>query len=315
VVAGIEVSFGAVGVLLGLFAPASVQARAAAGAVGVFVIALGLATAWLGPRVPSGWGLDISIAGTGGLIAVSTLFMETAQGQMSEGMLILTIGVLAATIRPTARVIVLLVWMLAIYNASWLINPRIDGPVSVVMVDVIIVCSSSVVMWMAHRLRSLAQRDPLTGALNRRGLDSIARHRATAGVRLMSNATATVLVIDLDDFKSYNDVHGHSAGDALLAQLAMSWRRRLDPGDLLIRIGGDEFVVILPTADQRRVDDVTRRLTEAHPAKWCHGRATWAAKDSLDAALARADQSLYLAKSLRTQTACDADSADDSAHA
>jgi diguanylate cyclase (GGDEF)-like protein len=293
-VAVTEIAFGTVGLLLGAFAPSAPASRLAAASIGIAVILLGVATAWLGPRIPADWGLDISIGVGGGLVAASTLFMQTAQGQMSKGMLILAICVLAGTIRPKARVLALLAWMLVVYDIAWLLNPRIEGVVDLVMVNAIIAVVTSVVLWMGHRLRMLAHRDPLTGALNRRGLDLLAQDRMAAGKRGASSAT--VLVLDLDDFKGFNDRYGHSAGDALLAEVAAAWRWQLAPEDLLIRIGGDEFAIIFPAASQGQVEEVVQRLQRAHSTSWCFGLAVWDLRESLDTVLASADREMYAAK-------------------
>jgi diguanylate cyclase (GGDEF)-like protein len=232
-------------------------------------------------------------------------------------MLILAICVLAGTIRPKARVIALLTWMLAVYDIAWLLNPRIEGFVDLVMVNAIIAVVTSVVLWMAHRLRMLAHRDPLTGALNRRGLDLIAQDRMAAGMRGASSVT--VLVLDLDDFKGFNDRYGHSAGDALLAEVAAAWRRELAPEDLLIRIGGDEFAIIFPAAGQERVEAVVESLRRAHPTSWCFGLAVWNLPESLDAVLASADREMYAAKRRaktdRETSGAGYTSADDPTHA
>ncbi len=293
-VAVTEIAFGTVGLVLGTFAPSAPASRLAAASIGFAVILLGVATAWLGPRIPADWGLDISIGIGGGLVAASTLFMQTAQGQMSEGMLILAICVLAGTIRPKARVVALLAWMLVIYDVAWLLNSRIESVVDLAMVNAIIAFVTSVVLWMAHRLRMLAHRDPLTGALNRRGLDLLAEDRMAAGKRGASSAT--ILVLDLDDFKGFNDRYGHTAGDALLAEVVAAWRRELAPGDLLIRIGGDEFAIVFPAAGESQVLGVVECLRRAHPTSWCFGLAAWDPRESLDSVLASADMQMYAAK-------------------
>jgi diguanylate cyclase (GGDEF)-like protein/PAS domain S-box-containing protein len=110
---------------------------------------------------------------------------------------------------------------------------------------------------LEQRLRRLADEDPLTGLPNRRGLeasirlalDMCARH-ALAG---------SLLIIDLDGFKQVNDTHGHAIGDAALAAVAQSLRRRLRATDLLARVGGDEFAVLLRAttgAPARRLADI-----------------------------------------------------------
>jgi diguanylate cyclase (GGDEF)-like protein len=293
VVGGTEVAFGIIGLLLGLFVQIPQQTRLAVWLIALIVTSLGAATILLAPRVPGDWGVDISLALAGGLIASSAFFMTTAQGQMSEGMLVLSIAVLAATIRPATRVVALLALLLAIYTAAWLANPVISGAFNFALVNTLIVGISAVVLRMAHRLRKLAQHDPLTGVLNRRGLDAIAhRHPLAATPRF----ERTLLVMDLDDFKGYNDRHGHAAGDVRLVELATAWRACLSRTDALARIGGDEFAILLRSAGTEETGCLIERLRMAHPAGWSYGRATWRAGDDFDAALTRADRAMYEAK-------------------
>ncbi|MCW5724870.1 MAG: EAL domain-containing protein [Maricaulaceae bacterium] len=96
----------------------------------------------------------------------------------------------------------------------------------------------------AERIRDLAQRDPLTGLANRaRFRDGLA---AELEMALREGRHAAVMCMDLDGFKSVNDLHGHGFGDALLVMAADRLRRRLPPGALAARLGGDEFAVLLP---------------------------------------------------------------------
>jgi diguanylate cyclase (GGDEF)-like protein/PAS domain S-box-containing protein len=94
------------------------------------------------------------------------------------------------------------------------------------------------------RLRHLADHDPLTGLLNRRGFEG-ALNAHVARSRRYGPAGA-LLVLDLDGFKDVNDTHGHHAGDALLTDVAQALGERLRETDVLARLGGDEFAVLLP---------------------------------------------------------------------
>jgi diguanylate cyclase (GGDEF)-like protein len=107
-------------------------------------------------------------------------------------------------------------------------------------------------------LRHAATHDALTGVANRMLLDAEAARMST-----LPNSKMTVFVIDFDHFKSVNDTGGHQAGDEVLAAIAQRIARVIRPIDLLARIGGDEFVVVVggPDADER-IDSLVRRFEE-----------------------------------------------------
>ncbi|MBM2576786.1 GGDEF domain-containing protein [Jannaschia sp. Os4] len=143
--------------------------------------------------------------------------------------------------------------------------------------------------------RREAEVDPLTGALNRRGFD-----RAMRG-----QGGGAVIVCDLDHFKAVNDRYGHETGDKVLRKAAACWRRQLREGDLFARVGGEEFVVWLPKATlataARRAGELRLALSHevavaGRPVTASFGAAARGAKQSIDDAIERADEALYLAK-------------------
>jgi len=93
------------------------------------------------------------------------------------------------------------------------------------------------------RLRELTMRDPLTAALNRRAFDQELQREWRRAKR--SGIGFALLMIDVDHFKHINDEHGHPAGDAVLAEVARRLRQASRDTDVVARIGGEEFAVIL----------------------------------------------------------------------
>src|SRR4051794_22243868 len=110
------------------------------------------------------------------------------------------------------------------------------------------------------RLEHLAQTDSLTGLYNHRFFHERLRSELTRASR--SHDPVAVLMFDLDDFKRVNDVYGHGAGDHLLVQLARVARETVRGSDVVCRIGGEEFGVIMPSCDAGDALALAARLTE-----------------------------------------------------
>lgn len=156
------------------------------------------------------------------------------------------------------------------------------------------------------RQRRLISTDMLTGTLNRRGFKvgagAVIAHAARHGRAL------ALAMLDLDHFKALNDTHGHAAGDIALKTFAMTCRDSLRPYDLIARLGGEEFAVMLSDSEPDEVwlilERLRRQVAETEivlGGETLHitvslGLTFLAPGDDLDEALGRADQALYRAK-------------------
>ncbi len=153
-----------------------------------------------------------------------------------------------------------------------------------------------------EHIRQLALADPLTGLANYRrlldALDSeIKRYDRTA-------RSFAILLLDLDDLKKINDVHGHLAGSRALARVANVLRIRCRAIDTAARYGGDEFVVVLPETDTEAATQVAQRITEHVRNDGVEPRISVSAGtavfprdgETIDELLAAADRALYREK-------------------
>lgn len=154
---------------------------------------------------------------------------------------------------------------------------------------------------LVGELTELAHTDSLTGLLNRRAWCSVLERELRRAHRTGLNLT--VAVLDLDEFKEYNDTHGHMAADRLLKSASAAWQSQLRGTDVLARWGGDEFTLLLAGCDQTGAAAVLERMQEACPeAAFCAGCAQAGAGDTPDALLKAADDALYATKRARPAT-------------
>jgi diguanylate cyclase (GGDEF)-like protein len=145
---------------------------------------------------------------------------------------------------------------------------------------------------LLSQLTEFALTDELTGLPNRRAWDE----RLEQAIR--EPERVCVAVLDLDRFKSYNDLHGHQAGDRFLKEAAAAWRAQLRPSDVIARYGGEEFVVLLREGDLDAARGIVDRLRAATPrGQSCSaGIARREGGETADGLLGRADHALYEAK-------------------
>jgi diguanylate cyclase (GGDEF)-like protein len=109
----------------------------------------------------------------------------------------------------------------------------------------------------SRALLAMLERDSLTGLLNRAGLQK--RLRAAAR-RVAQGSCGAVIMVDVDHFKSVNDLYGHAIGDRVLTNLATFLRQQLRPADAISRHGGEEFLIVVQEADETEALQLARRL-------------------------------------------------------
>jgi diguanylate cyclase (GGDEF)-like protein len=149
-----------------------------------------------------------------------------------------------------------------------------------------------------------AETDVLTKLLNRRGWDARVSTEEARTHRF--GGVTTLLICDLDDLKTINDVEGHAAGDAHLEAVAHGLRWALRPQDTIARIGGDEFGVILRGVRGSVAEEIVARLTRTLDAEGLHlsiGAAQMTVGTTAAATLVEADEQMYAAKASRKGSA------------
>ncbi|MBJ7332632.1 MAG: GGDEF domain-containing protein [Solirubrobacteraceae bacterium] len=223
--------------------------------------------------------------------------------------MILLIGLFAGARFPVAWLVPLVVCSMALMGAATILGGwQIvrDDPIRWLSWEVALPLAATVSWLLAsaeRRARDEAVRDALTGTLNRNALEARLADEHRHDSRRAE--TISVIVADLDGFKTVNDTYGHDAGDDVLRAVATTLHDAIRAGDLLYRLGGDEFLVVLPvtpTSEAVALAERLRAMVEAEPPAG-HGitlslgvAGVVHERVALEDLITRADRALYVAK-------------------
>lgn len=260
----------------------------------LFCLAGGGVAFVLGRRVPR-W---IGILSVTVFIVAETFYLSLADDPQSvvssAQQLPIVAFYLGWFIRPAIAGPLILLCLLVFGAVMWN-NPLfaadgiIGAPVAVHALLALLFCyGAGLYLW--RRQARAVSIDTLTEVFLRQAImDRIAQ-------RLRRSATFCVVMADFDDFKTLNDTRGHAAGDAALRDTTAVWRSEIRSGDQIGRIGGDEFIIVLPHARADEAARIVERLKRQSPHPWSAGITESRVDDTLATLLERADHELYAEK-------------------
>ncbi len=258
-------------------------------------------------RSPQYWDFTASL---GTYVAMGVAAAMTG-GPLSPISYLMPIGLAITAMRgiPRATMIGALISASAFLVACVLRSPStlVDHSLATATLMVLIFCIAAASTTLANAeigYRTASVLDALTGLLNRQTLqDRFEELRQQASV---ADAPICLVLFDLDRFKAINDEHGHDVGDAILKEVANRIRQRLRAFELAYRIGGEEFLVLLPGIDNQQGTLIAEQLRETIGQLPAYGKLTVTASFGIssakgkqidfDALYRRADQALYHAK-------------------
>ncbi len=260
--------------------------------VGACLIVASLVLLRVGARLPERGLQGLAIGGT--LINALLVSQATTNyGATLNSMAWIWVAIYAGQFFDQ-RAVRIQVAAIAVASAAALVICGLPGLVTAwVLVAGSCVLAGEALSRLNTRLRTQLVTDPLTGLLNRAGFGEAAERLLALAAR--EELPVSVALIDLDGFKQVNDRNGHAAGDELLVELGRAWARQLRGSEVLARLGGDEFALLF-VADGNAAVDALGRLREAAPVGWSAGLVERRPGESLDGAMARADEELYRAK-------------------
>lgn len=188
-------------------------------------------------------------------LPIAWLFWFRKEGRTvsDQGFAVVMLCWFAVCVLRTVTVEVLQDWILSGYLVSQVLWPGIMAAYGLFAI-------TGYLEETQQRLRAEAVLDPLTGQLNRRGLNEVVAGSLSYLQR--NQQPAALLMIDLDHFKRVNDQFGHDGGDLVLVQTAKAIKTMLRQSDVLARFGGEEFLIFLPAANRDMAQRTAERLLE-----------------------------------------------------
>ncbi len=262
-------------------------------ALTLLAAALGATVLLVGQRLGDRWYQLLVVVGT--TMTTAGIYLSHG-GAMSVGIaaMYVWVGIYAAYFFSRTAVAAHLAFICVAFSAviavSW---STLSISIAIIVISTVVL-STVVVTRLKSELRRIALTDPLTRLPNRQALEHILEREVARIIRF--GGSLCVGVIDLDGFKSVNDTEGHLAGDIILRNMAIRWQSALRKIDILARYGGDEFVVVLPSCDQRNAIEIFGRLRGYGNIGWSVGIAEWTPGDSSLELLHKADKALLEAK-------------------
>lgn len=256
----------------------------------------GMAVLALGARTPN-WLIQAIVAGKTALVLLGSMQQEYANGIVTSSIGLVWVALYVSFWFPRTRALVYTTVAAAGYLVI-VVRARELAPLTYAWAVITITMYSIVltVGYLVGLLEAQSKHDPLTGLLNRNALDEYLIVTPTAGRTVTPR---TLVMIDLDGFKLVNDIGGHAAGDRVLQEFAEHLRATLRGDDLIFRVGGDEFFLLLP---QTRIEDALpklERLRNDAPVGCSFGAVEWTLDQSFDDASSAADALMYADKAAR----------------
>lgn len=265
-------------------------------------------------------GRDLLVATYGGIALVALAqWLGDGEPALMNGLLLA--AVFASATQPPRRAALVLVAVGALAVAPLLYDSMSGERPLAVAAEILLWWGLAILamLWTARtralrqqlqrerqRAHELAREDALTGLGNRRALEEALAHEAARAAR--TDKPVGVLLVDVDRFKSINDIHGHAAGDACLRTVAEALLGAVRAADSCFRWGGDEFVVLLPATDlvatreaaaRAAASVAARRAPDGTPMSASIGCAELRGDLTVDEVFAAADADLLAAKAVR----------------
>lgn len=267
------------------------------GAVGVLGLGIG-GSLWLARHHAHRWVQHMFLGLGALLISVLVNQSSTLAGAVVTAFDLPFVGIYAAYFMTRRGARSHVTFASVLFTIAWFTRPGPTPPIAWAVIVISLWVTAEVLSNLTAQLQHSAVADDLTGLFNRTGLRASLNREIARAQR--TGRPLSVAVLDVDGLKQVNDILGHASGDRLLVDLAAAWTTCVRRGDILSRIGGDEFVLVMPETDAETAREVVERLREvpgpARGTRWSAGVAALRDGEDADDVLDRADRRMYAAK-------------------